>query len=640
MRAALLGVAVALGFLLPSCSMSLVDEDSAMDGALPCSSDTDCSGGAHCDDGVCVGGSTSFDEVLLEVIVPSTPTAGAYSGTRYLRTVTGLGAGGALDLDLPALSAVELSILPPPCADAEGQPVARVNGACPAGSSPPPGATCDRYDFGQVPLEVTLTPAARALGLVTERYTALSACGADGCGSARFSLTVPPDTYDVYVRPDPTAPAAEGGVCAVVPEIFAAEAPADVRFSLDFELSEPSVLATEIQWPLATNDGAALEGWTVDMLEPDSARRISTQVVLGAPVLDGVSARYTAELAYVTPPALVQPGTELVRLQPPDGVIGPTVVMERSALELFSGPALIDQLTALPEAVEVEAQILARTSPDDPDRLQPLGGSVTFVATELEVVPAGVLASFRRSLEVVPADGGVFRTKLLPGKYRVRVVPPGDCSDVVPCPASEITCVCPLAATEIEDFVVGTQAFQAGKAVELGFHAGVTGTVTSPNGTAVVDAEVQAVSVPVRPTALELALGDELFVPRVAAAKTEGDGTFELGADAGLYNFAVRPAVETALPWLVRPNVSVPESDVLVALGELVVPLPVSFAGVVRVSGGADGASAVVPNAILRAFVRVDSADPASRVIQVGEVRADEAGAFELMMPTALEHAR
>ena len=616
--------ALAMTLATGGCSVSLAD--SAEQGSDPgqqfCVTDEDCGEDATCLDGTCVGGETSFDTVLVEIAVPNTPDAGTYAGTRYLRTLSGLDSeGGRLDLELSESTVVDLRVAPPPCVDGAGEWVERVDGVCPEGSSSP--RTCT-FDLAATPLEVILTPSEWAQGLSTVRYTTTSECG-DGCDSS-LQLTVPPGTYDVYLRSDPAAELPEG-LCRVVPEIFQLEVPADVQLSVDYALTPASRLDVEVQWPLESERDLA--GWSIDVLDPKSGRRISTVATLDTAVVDGGVMAYSEGIDYVSP-GNTKPGAELVRMSPPDGQVAPMIVMERSALELFRGSAVIDQFTTLPVPVTVVGQILARTSADDSNLLQSVGGTVTLVATELEGLPPGVLASYRETLTVAADDDGEFVASLLPGKYRVRVVPPGDCSEVVPCAADELLCECPLAATEVTNFVVATQpAVQAGKTVELEWQTRLAGEVDTAAGSAVAGAEVLAISVPQRPTALEVALGLEAFVPRASSGESDASGRFELFADGGSFNLSVRPGSETGLAWLVRPNVPVMSGSGSLDLEQLVLPLPVSYHGEVRVAGS----TAIVPGATIRAYVPVDASDT---VVQVAEATSNDAGDFQLLLPTSL----
>ncbi len=633
--------AAATGSGAVGCSVSFAEDsdDSGMvsDGRL-CEMDEECGPDASCRDGTCVGDDTIFHTALVEIAVPNSPTAGAFAGVRYLRTLTALPSeGGRLDLELSAPTVVNLRVTPPPCADAEGEPVARESGICPEGSSSE--RSC-RFDVLAAPLEVTLTPSEWAQGLSTLRYTTRSTCEGDPCTAWNLQVSVPPGQYDVYLRPDPAAEVPDE-TCSVVPEIFPLEVPADVQLVVDYGLSPASRLDLEVRWPLEGNDGAALVGWMVDMLDSASGRRLSTTVRLGTPdVTDGV-ATYPAAVDYV-PTGVGNAGSELVRLQPPVGDVAPTIVVERSALELFRGPAVIDQLTTLPRPVQVEGQILARTSADDASQLQSVAGGVTLVATELESLPPGVLASYRQSVTVDAENDGVFAASLLPGKYRVRVVPPGDCSNIIPCSPDEILCECPLAATEVTDFVVAVQPdVQAGKTVELEWQTRVTGRVRSASDAAVSDAEVLAISIPQRPTALEVALGVEAFVPRASSGESDASGRFELFADGGSFNISVRPRAGTGLAWLVRPNVPVRSGSGSHDLEQLVLPLPVSYSGVVRVAGADADQYAILPNATIRAFVPISTASPHSNtVVQVAEALTDGDGKFQLLVPTTLEHDR
>jgi hypothetical protein len=615
------------------CSVSLADSAEQDRDSVEqlCETDEDCGEEATCFEGTCVGGNTIFDTVLVEIAVPNAPAAGAYGGTRYLRTLSGLPSdGGRLDLDLSPSTVVKLEVSAPPCEDATGERVAREGGACPAETTSLRSCT---FDLAATPLEVTLTPIAWTQGLSTLRYSTISECSDDDCAAVDLQLSVPPGEYDVYLRQDPAAEPPEG-ICPIVPEIFSLDVPADVQLAVDYELTPASRLDVEVRWPLEGNHSADLEEWMIDMLDPRSGRRVSTTVVLGPATVDSGVATYTAEIDYV-PTADVLSGSELVRMRPPEDEIAPTIVMERSALELFRGPAVVDQFTSLPDHVEVDGLILARTSADDPGQLHSVGGTVTLVATALEGLPPGVLASYRVTVQA--EDDGSFTALLLPGTYRARVVPPSDCSDVIACAPDELVCECPLAATEVTDFVVAVQPYlQAGKTVELEWQARLAGQVSTAAGSPAVGADVLAISVPQRPTALEVALGLEAFVPRASSGQSDASGRFELFADPGSFNVSVRPDSGLGLAWLVRPNVSVSSGSGSL---ELVLPLPVSYSGEVRVAGATGDDHAIVPNATIRAYVPID-AETNGAVVQVAEAESNEAGEFQLLLPTSLEHDR
>ena len=624
--------------LLSGCSFSIDSESDAVDASVFCIDDADCGSGGFCVEGVCGGGETTFDQVLMEVAVPKTPAAAEYAGARYLLPEPSLPVrGGGFNLVLPGLAPVKLKIAPPPCEDTEGDLVPREDGACPDGAVAPSGRDACTYDFGQQMLEAVLTPAEHALGITTVRYTTTLDCASHDCGRAEGVISVPPGKYDLYLRRDSESTPLSSGGCAIVPEILETDVPQGAELLIDYELTEPELLDGKVVWPL-DNDPHALAGWTVDMLDAVSGRRISSEVVLDEPVLGADEASYLATPEFVVPATDAVPGSELVRLRPPTGTVAPTVVIERSALSLFEGPALIDQLTSLPAPVLVEGQVLAQIGDTEPAQLAPLGARVEFLATEINALPPGALASFRQSLDAAGEGDsvGVFQAELLAGKYRVRVVPPGSCSDIIPCADASGLCECPLAATEISGFLVAeSPSVQAGKTLEVVLKTRVTGQALTPSRYPVDGVTVQAVSVPHRATALETVLGDEAFVPRAASASTGSDGRFRMMMDSGAYHVAVRPSEGSGLAWGVRPNVSVRAEEASLPLGELVLPLPVTFSGTLSVPGGA-----VLADAVVRAYVPVDSLSPQSGMVQVAETRTSAAGAYTLLLPESLEHIR
>ncbi len=648
-RAAARALAPALvaALALPACSYDFAAE--AGDGAPPiaingCVEDGDCGGEGSCVAGRCLAGELDYDAVLLEITVPASPSAGDYAGSRSFRKLTGLkGADGHRDVDVPRFSSLEVTFTPPPCVDAADVPVPRVGGECPEGSAPAGAGPACRYDFGQVPLELILTPTARALGIATERYSALSACAGDAdCSAAEVTMKLPPGDYDAHVRPDPSVTAIARGVCDVVPDLATVTVPEDAGLALDFTLREPKDLPVEVRWSTSSGAPGALTGWSLDMVDGLSARRISNRVVLGDPTTEGEEETYAATLLFSPTPTQNGAATELVRLVPPAETVAPTVVVERASLGLFTGPAVLDQLTTLPAPVEVEGQLLARIDAGGTERLSPVGGTVTLIATALDGLPTGALAAFQRTVSASEqeADRGVFRATLLPGTYRVRVLPSGTCPQVAPCPGGSVLCECPLGATELDSFLVApSPARQAGKTIELAWRTRVTGRAVTPGGAPVVGAPIQATAVPRTTTALATALGSEVFVPRASTGTVLADGSFELRADAGDFDVVVRPEARTGFAWLVRPGVPVEVAKPNLDLGALNLPLPVAFSGQVRVRADpeSDGIEhAVLPGALLRAYLAVDS----GTVVQVGEATANDEGSFELLLPERLESVR
>jgi len=632
---------------LPACSYDFAA--GAGDGASPvatnaCLADGDCGGSGACVEGRCLASELDYDSILVEITVPASPSAGDYAGSRSFRALNGLsGADARLDVDVPRFSTLKVTFTPPPCVDAADVVVPRVAGECPEGSAPASEREACRYDFGLVPLELILTPTARALGIATERYSALSTCATDlDCGAAVVRMKLPPGDYDAYVRPDPALTTLASGVCEVVPDLATVTVLEDAEIALDFGLREPTALPVEVRWSTSAGAPGALTGWSLDLVDGLSARRISNRVVLGDPATEADVETYAATLLFSPTPTQNGAATELLRLVPPAESVAPTIVVERSSLGLFAGPAVLNQLTTLPAAVEVEGQLLARLDTGGAERLLPVGGTVTLIATALDGLPAGTLAAFQRTVSASEQgdDRGVFRATLLPGTYRVRVLPSGTCPQVAPCPSGSVLCECPLGATELDAFLVAaTPARQAGKTIELAWRTRVAGRAMTPGGVPVVGAPIQATAVPTTTTALATALGTEVFVPRASTGTVASDGSFELRADAGDFDLVVRPEARTGFAWLVRPRVPVEVAEPNLDLGGLTLPLPVPLRGLVRVRADPerDGVEyAILPGAVLRAYRAVD----AGTVVQVAEATADDEGNYELLLPERLENVR
>ena len=114
-------------------------------------------------------------------------------------------------------------------------------------------------------------------------------------------------------------------------------------------------------------------------------------------------------------------------------------------------------------------------------------------------------------------------------------------------------------------------------------------------------------------------------------------GFFSLLADPGVYDLSVRPRQNTGFAWFVKPKVEAVASPL--DLGEMLMPLPIAYTGVVTAPLDANTVKPV-PGAVIRAYVYMTSKTPAGvttdptqaeSVLQIAETRADGAGNFELL---------
>lgn len=603
--------ALVLGLGLSGCSVATLKDTSVESTRNQCSANADCGSGV-CKSGQCQASAGSFSTLLLEVTPPADDDT--ISSVRFLKQIDGLSlSGGRQDLTLDRVAHITGYVLP-----------ARPDQSC---------SFANTTGQGSVPARVTFTPTRRFLGLSLAHYAAATRLQPVTFSSSTsqehaFELNVPAGEYDVYVQgQDGTAAATStlGSTCPLVPKLIRRVRVDPGIVKMPLSLGSPSRLELTIKWP-GPSGTRSLDGWTVDIIEPASGQVISTNTKLGEPFFGS----YDAMLYYwpIADPA--QAGRELVRLSPGSTEDAPTILLERASLELFDkGQGIIDQLDVLPEAVTFDARV-ERSSTS-----VPVAATVSLIATSIDSLEPGTLASFRRDVQT--DSMGRFHVKLLPGKYRVIAVP---------------SIVSGAAATETTLEVAAAPAYQAGQVIEVPPLTRIDGTVRGPTKTFIAGASVHASATASSTNAslLDEALGAGPFIPRVSSCTahtdsctpvTDAGGHFTIDADPGLFDLSVRPPDSSGFAWLVRPNISV--QNQALNLGTLSMPLPVAYSGTVS-----SAESGPIAGALIRAYVFVgpngyatdpgvaDSLHPAA-VLQVAESRASEDGTFELRVPAHLD---
>jgi hypothetical protein len=581
------------------CSVASLEDGSASSVHNKCSADSECGGGV-CDAGACKAPAGQFGTLLFEVTAPA--NAAEFAGVGFLIGQDISQSGGDLNIALGS--------------------VAKVHGsATPTAAS---YANCD-LSYGDIasataPVKLTFTPSARLLGLPVEKYVVKSTKNTSK-GSYEFKANIPPDDYEVYVEPDLESGAYLPSSCPVAPQIVHVSVePAEV--TLNLTLAAPSQLELDVLWPISQNIGQqlALQDWAVDMLDPTSGRVISAPATLEATTAptDPNNQHFTASVQYTALPEGAGAGSELVRIKPPEGVVAPTLVMDRGALEaLTPGKAKVDQLEQLPQPVVLDELTLVDS---EGARLDLDNAAVRFVSTKLDIAAQpGTQAFFERTEQ---AQGGVVASvELLPGEYDVYVAPPPDSGF----------------ATTTASLTVGTSgpAWQGGKTVTMEPVSDVGGSVLTPGGEAAEGATVFPIASPATVTPLQAAVGSKPFPPLAESGIVGADAQFSLRADPGAFDLSIRPAEGSGFAWLVRPNVEVQSGSH--DLGEMTLPLPVVYQGVVTVPGGV-----LLPGAKINAYLFLDAGgytadrSGASSVVQVGEARAGDDGSFQLFLPSHL----
>jgi hypothetical protein len=342
-------------------------------------------------------------------------------------------------------------------------------------------------------------------------------------------------------------------------------------------------------------------------------------------------------------------GEELLRLRPPEGVSGPTLLLRLAGLLLFDNVARIDHLLMQPHTVEVEARVEHQSAEDD--AAEGVAAEITAVATRLDGFEDGSLTSFVRLGR--SENDGTFSMSLLPGDYRVHVTPtsslrPRDCDSLDEQPG--------LRSRTEEWEVAAEPAFQAGKIIQLEENSLVTGGVSSLRDTPLTGASVLALpsSCAVNADVLDFALGFADFAPRVVNELLCDNGRFAVDADPGIFDVSIRPPDGSGFPWLVWPSLPIPDDSVSKDLGSnLRPPLPVVFRGVITApSADLDMPPQVLSGATIRAYVFIgpagitDDPNKALSVFQVGETRTESEdtegttpGEFRLLLPATVTEA-
>jgi hypothetical protein len=599
MRSAAL-VATWLSLSSLGCTVTAVSAGDDPRPSNTCQNDSECDSGS-CGAGVCQAGNGQLEALLISVTPPSDSTLPHLTYVTHLADIPP--GGGSKDIALSGPSRVTGSLVMPEKA------VCYPSFLSDDPSKPIFGAP----DGKSLPVQVTFALRERLLGVPQQLYFARTGEDNDQ-GAYLFDVNVPAGEYDVYLVPPRT-----GLDCPVPPQLRRGWSIKGGDFAVPFPVAAISSLSLRVRWPSTTQ---SLRGWVADIIEPLGGRAISTEAILQEPGEGSIE--YVAPLAYseVVAPESSEPtieaASDLLRLRPPANLIAPTIFLDRSALGLFGTERVtIEGFTRYPAAVTVEGQV-ARA-----DDGRPVRGSVTLVSTEIFGVDAGIFASFQASATV--DTRGVFRVEVPPGRYRVQAEPPLT-AGVAPVEGA-------LAAYETVWEIPADVAFQAGKLLELPPMNQLVGQSRFQG------AEVHAVATPLTTLPFEEAFGAGAFLPRATSGLVDAAGKFVVQADPGKFDVSVQAPESLGFAWYVRPGVEVGEGTH--DLGRIALPAPVALTGTVTAVIGET--QAVMASAAVRAYVYLDkdlayTADPkqAVSVMQVAETRADDAGAFRLLLPSSI----
>lgn len=618
---------------------------------LACQNDADChTGQCLAAFGICAESTGSLTSLLFEITPPASDPL--YGGARFLTTRS---------LSAPSPDAADRGI-PAGWTELNVRPRVSVNGFVAAA---PDQSACLSRARSTLPVTLTFTPRERLFGLGVASYELDTTFDpSSNVQEYTFHGALPPGHYDVYMRPDT---AALGENCVAIPQIFR-----DRSIGEMFQLEQPRPASLQLTIPW----DPSLEGWVLDMVHPVTGEVISNRIHLSSANLDSSGQTLKTTLYYSQAANdFITQGEELVRLTPPAGPPAGTILLQRSGVELAApGEGVIGNVFNFGTPVSFQSWVWKKGKYD-----VPVPGSVSFAAQDLDEVADGVLASFDGAATV--DSGGQIQLSLLPGRYRIRVTPPG----------GDVGNLGLLAGFESSVTVWPNEdesgAVQGGHVIEVPAAVTLDGqVVVDTNEKPLRGLEVRASAsnpsrdpcptsaadpAPVdcrrlRTAVLQKALAQDPFVPRTRSGVSQSDGSFRIdGLDCGpcqpgagaRFDLSVRPPPEMGLPWLVKPYMNI-DSDQSMR-GLLRVPTPVAFPMKLTYGDPNDGKSIGLPGALVRVFALMDqqfqvvtdlenlvpcaslsNPDGSScvqSVLQVAEIRSGEDGDFLLLLPPALE---
>ncbi len=572
--------ALALAAAAQGCSVQAFDEQAAASSVVnSCSTQAECGPDAQCRSGMCVAALGQLTDVIVEAVPPATAFYGA--GDSFLVPVDGVQiADFARDLDLPQYANVQGRV------------------SVDFGQSSTCVASYDAADKS-LGVHVQITRSEAAWGLPSATYEANSQLAAGGW---EFETRVPSGSYDVYVSP------LSDCVSEFPPVLvrgLSFQGPGDVPYALN--VAKPS----ELQGTVKIDDPALLAGWSVSLLDPSQGQVISTVHTWAAGQATDFTLKYHRVDGGEAP---------LVRVEPPDGIVAPSILWDLSVLDLDGNGQIGLDLTSLRSLspVRVKAQVVDGDA--SPGKIVGVkGASVRLRSLTLNYL-SGLSARFDTT--VTADEQGQVKVDLLPGRYQVVVFPPDESN---------------LAMTTDEWVVADEPAEQAGRTVEVTTKAVMDGTVLDPlSGNPLVNTSVTATpSAATRTSYLERSLTPPPATPRPGSGFTDGTGSFALTVDSGSFDLAVQPRADSALPWLVRSRLKIPNGG----LGTMTVSFPVPVSGVLR-----DPKGNPVQQALLRVYAPLGpsgatvpapslDAPGVQGVLQVAEARTDENGQFRILLP-------
>jgi hypothetical protein len=623
-RSALVALALACG--APACSVEFRNASAPETVSNSCSVDADCGTNATCTGGLCFSKSGVIDEVLLEVVPDANSSAG---GLSFLSMQTGVMQGDrARTVALPGQTTFITQVL----ANGTDLQAAGCKDFVATGAQ----TIQARIEFSRV----GAIGGVPILGLNSVPVTIDTTMNAGGWNAMASLL---PGTYDIYIQPlvaDPNCEIAPRILRGVdIPQVDPSVPPATLA------LPTPATLYGKVQRTSKPGDTTSLEGWTVDVIEPQEGRVISTVAKLGSTLSSMMTNFVVRYERLATPPTSTstQGSTPaagpLIRISPPSGMTdsAPVVYWDLAAADLAGDGHCSLDMSGVPSSstlVDVSGQILGN---GDAVQGKPVPANLQFYSVSLDGAD-GLTAAFNRL--VATDETGHYATQLFPGQYRVVVIPAASPGANIVAPPSMVqgspqpmgAAALPWAIQEEQwTITAGALTLDATLRQKRTVAGSVfAGASTEPDAPGAAINAIPTI-LPSQVGALKGALAQVPILPQNASISVGPDSTFSLPLDPGDFDISVRTPDSSNFAWWVWPSahIALPDANDSTTTIEPHIPFPVPLEGVITVPD-ATGAAMPLRSAAVRAYAKVPSG---TGVTKVGDTRTDDMGRYRLRLP-------
>jgi hypothetical protein len=236
-----------------------------------------------------------------------------------------------------------------------------------------------------------------------------------------------------------------------------------------------------------------------------------------------------------------------------------------------------------------------------------------------------VSASFETASQATWDDDSksyTFCTRVLPGDYVVIVTPPANINCEI---FSERRLLAPDPGMDIED-----------AALALRTPATLSGTIMTPDGTAMANATIDLIALGLADVTLAVNDPTVPLYNRSRQSISAANGSFKVQPDVGSYDFVVKPPTQSNFAWRVIYDVDVASRTAAFAT---VVNLsaPVAVTGTLHYADGSKSDQSTLASAEVHAYTVVNEGQPTARSIEIARTQADANGNITLLMSPDLQ---